>query len=87
MQNMNKISLLSCFCALNLVRWSFLFLYFFQSSFAEDMMQEAQIVQQDFLQNSIYTGKRYEITNREVTATGLLLATLNPYFMVFIALI
>ena len=58
----------------------FLFLYFFQSSFAEDMMQEAQIVQQDFLQNSIYTGKRYEITNREVTATGLLLAIPESIF-------
>ena len=58
----------------------FLFLYFFQSSFAEDMMKEAQIVQQDFLQNSIYTGKRYEITNREVTSTGLLFAIPESIF-------
>ena len=43
-------------------------------------MQEAQIIQQDFLQNSIYTGKRYEITNREVTPTGLLLAIPESIF-------
>ena len=52
----------------------FAFLYFFQSTFAEDMIKEAQVVQQDFLQNSIYTGRRYEISNTEVSPAGLLAA-------------
>ena len=58
----------------------FAFFYFFQSNFAADMVNEAQIVQQDFLQNSIYTGKRYEISNREVSPTGLLLAVPESIF-------
>ena len=50
----------------------FIFLYFFQSSFAEEMVREAQVVQQDFLQNSTYKGKRYEISNADATPSGLL---------------
>ena len=50
----------------------FLFLYFFQSSFAESMVKEAQVVQQDFLQNPTYTGKRYEISNTDASPIGLL---------------
>ena len=58
----------------------FLFLYFFQSTFAENMIKEAQVVQQDFLQNSTYTGKRYEITNTEVSPAGLLAAVPESIF-------
>ncbi len=58
----------------------FAFLYFFQSAFAEDMIKEAQVVQQDFLQNSTYTGKRYEISNTEVSPTGLLAAIPESVF-------
>ncbi len=58
----------------------FAFLYFFQSTFAEDMIKEAQVVQQDFLQNSIYTGRRYEISNTEVSPTGLLAAIPESVF-------
>ena len=58
----------------------FAFLYFFQSTFAEDMVKEAQVVQQDFLQNSIYTGKRYEISNTEVSPVGLLAAVPESIF-------
>ena len=58
----------------------FLFLYFFQSSFAENMIKEAQVVQQDFLQNSTYTGKRYELTNTEVSPAGLLAAIPESIF-------
>ena len=50
----------------------FLFLYFFQSSFAESMVKEAQVVQQDFLQNPTYTGKRYDISNTDASPIGLL---------------
>ena len=58
----------------------FAFLFFFQSTFAEDMIKEAQVVQQDFLQNSIYTGKRYEISNTEVSPAGLLAAIPESIF-------
>ena len=58
----------------------FAFLYFFQSTFAEDMIKEAQVVQQDFLQNSTYTGKRYEISNTEVSPAGLLAAIPESVF-------
>ena len=58
----------------------FAFLFFFQSTFAEDMIKEAQLVQQDFLQNSIYTGKRYEISNTEVSPAGLLAAIPESIF-------
>ena len=58
----------------------FAFLFFFQSTLAEDMIKEAQVVQQDFLQNSIYTGKRYEISNTEVSPAGLLAAIPESIF-------
>jgi len=58
----------------------FAFLYFFQSTFAESMIKEAQIVQQDFLSNPTYTGKRYEISNTEVSPAGLLLALPESIF-------
>ena len=58
----------------------FVFLFFFQSNFAEDMMREAQVVQQDFLQNSIYTGRRYAISNTEVSPSGLLAAVPESVF-------
>ncbi|MEJ6686118.1 MAG: hypothetical protein QNK70_02420 [Crocinitomicaceae bacterium] len=50
----------------------FLFLYFFQSSFAESIVKEAQVVQQDFLQNPTYIGKRYEFSNTDASPIGLL---------------
>ena len=58
----------------------FIFLYFFQSTFAEDMIKEAQVVQQDFLRNPTYTGKRYEISNTEVSPSGLLAAVPESIF-------
>ena len=58
----------------------FLFLFFFQSSFAESMVVEAQSVQQDFLQNPTYTGKRYEISNTDVSPLGLLSAVPESIF-------
>jgi hypothetical protein len=56
------------------------FLYFFQSTFAESMVSEAQVVQQDFLENETYTGKRYKVTSVEVSPTGLLLAAPESVF-------
>ena len=56
------------------------FLYFFQSTFAETMVSEAQVVQQDFLGNETYTGKRYEISNTDVSPVGLLLAVPESVF-------
>ena len=56
------------------------FLYFFQSTFAESMVSEAQTVQQDFLENETYTGKRYELSSAELSPTGLLLAVPESVF-------
>ena len=56
------------------------FLYFFQSTFAESMFSEAQVVQQDFLENEIYTGKRYELSSVDLSPTGLLLAVPESVF-------
>ena len=47
-----------------------IFLQFFASNFAEEMVTQAQVVQQDFKQNEIYTGKRYEITNTDASPAG-----------------
>jgi len=52
----------------------FVFLQFFASDFAENMVNEAQIVQQDFIKNETYTGKRYEISNTDASPQGLLKA-------------
>jgi len=57
-----------------------IFLYFFQSTFAENMVSEAQSVQQDFLENETYTGKRYEISSTDISPTGLLLAVPEAVF-------
>ena len=57
-----------------------IFLYFFQSTFAESMFSEAQVVQQDFLENEIYTGKRYELSSVDLSPTGLLLAVPESVF-------
>ena len=57
-----------------------IFLQFFASNFAEEMVSQAQVVQQDFTQNEIYTGKRYEITNTDASATGLLRAIPESIF-------
>lgn len=51
----------------------FLFL-FMGSDFAGEMLSEASIVQQDFIQNETYTGKRYEINTTDATPLGLLKA-------------
>jgi hypothetical protein len=56
------------------------FLYFFQSTFAERMVSEAQTVQQDFLENETYTGKRYELSSVDLSPTGLLLAVPESVF-------
>lgn len=52
----------------------FVFIQFFASNFAESMVSEAQIVQQDFIQNETYTGKRYELSNTDASPQGLLKA-------------
>ena len=57
-----------------------IFLYFFQSTFAESMISEAQVVQQDFLENETYTGKRYQISSTDLSPTGLLLAVPESVF-------
>jgi hypothetical protein len=44
------------------------------------MVSEAQSVQQDFLENETYTGRRYEITNTDVSAVGLLRAIPESIF-------
>ena len=56
------------------------FLYFFQSTFAESMVSEAQVVQQDFLENETYAGKRYELSSVDLSPTGLLLAVPESVF-------
>ena len=58
----------------------FIFLYFFQSSFAEGMVKEAQVVQQDFLQNQTYTGKRYSVSSTDESPIGLLKAIPESIF-------
>ena len=47
---------------------------FMGSDFAGEMLNEASIVQQDFIQNETYTGKRYEINTTDATPLGLLKA-------------
>jgi hypothetical protein len=50
----------------------FLFLQFFSSDFASEMVAEAELVQLDFTQNETYTGKRYEIVNTDASPAGLI---------------
>ena len=57
-----------------------LFLQFFASNFAEEMVTQAQVVQQDFTQNEIYTGKRYELANTDASPGGLLRAIPESVF-------
>ena len=53
---------------------------FFASNFADEMVTEAQVVQQDFTKNEIYTGKRYEIVNTDASPSGLLRAIPESVF-------
>ncbi len=53
---------------------SFLFFLFLSSGFAEDLVKEAKLVQDDFTNNAIYTGKRYNLDNTDPSPTGLLSA-------------
>ena len=57
-----------------------IFLQFFASNFAEEMVTQAQVVQQDFTQNETYTGKRYEIANTDASPLGLLRAIPESVF-------
>ena len=57
-----------------------LFLQFFASNFADEMVTQAQVVQQDFTQNETYTGKRYEIANTDASPAGLLRAIPESVF-------
>jgi hypothetical protein len=50
------------------------FFLFLRSGFANELVSEAQIVQQDFKNNVTYTGKRYEINTTDASPTGLLRA-------------
>ena len=58
----------------------FLFLQFFASDFASEMVAEAELVQLDFTGNETYTGKRYEISNTDATPSGLLRAVPESVF-------
>jgi hypothetical protein len=51
-----------------------LFFLFLRSGFANKLVSEAQIVQQDFKNNVNYTGKRYEINTSDASPAGLLRA-------------
>ena len=57
-----------------------IFLQFFASNFADEMVTQAQVVQQDFTQNETYTGKRYEIANTDASPAGLLRAIPESVF-------
>ena len=57
-----------------------IFLQFFASNFADEMVTQAQVVQQDFTKNEIYTGKRYEIVNTDASPSGLLRAIPESVF-------
>jgi len=48
------------------------FLIFLGSGFASELVNEAQIIQQDFQNNPTYTGKRYEVNTTDASPTGLL---------------
>ena len=50
------------------------FLIFLGSGFASELVNEAQIVQQDFQNNPTYTGKRYEVNTTDASPSGLLKA-------------
>jgi len=52
----------------------FLFLQFFASDFASEMVAEAELVQLDFTGNETYQGKRYEISNTDASPVGLIRA-------------
>ena len=56
------------------------FLQFFASNFASEMVAEAELVQLDFTQNETYTGKRYEIANTDASPAGLLRAIPESVF-------
>ena len=57
-----------------------IFLQFFASNFAAEMVAEAESVQLDFTQNETYTGKRYEIANTDASPVGLLRAIPESVF-------
>ena len=57
-----------------------IFLQFFASNFAAEMVAEAELVQLDFTQNETYTGKRYEIANTDASPVGLLRAIPESVF-------
>ncbi|MDC0302249.1 hypothetical protein OAL39_00940 [bacterium] len=58
----------------------FLFVQFFSSSFSAEMVAEAELVQSDFTENKIYTGKRYEISNTDASPAGLIRAIPESVF-------
>ena len=58
----------------------FLFLQFFASDFASEMVAEAEPVQLDFTGNETYTGKRYEISNTDASPAGLVKAVPESIF-------
>lgn len=50
------------------------FLTFFSSSYVAKLAEEASVVQNDFKNNSTYTGKKYDIGTIDGTPTGMLMA-------------
>ena len=60
--------------------WNYYFLSVFCFEFAEEMVTQAQVVQQDFTKNEIYKGKRYEIVNTDASS-GLLRAIPESKFL------
>ena len=62
--------------------------FFLRSGYAADMLKEAAVLQQDFTNNELYTGKRYEINTSDYSFTGALKtfpnATLTAFYRPFI---
>lgn len=50
------------------------FIFISSSSYLQELSQEASVIQQDFSQNSSYTGKRYELDITDSSPTGMLRA-------------
>lgn len=62
--------------------------FFLRSGYAADMLEEASVLQKDFTNNELYTGKRYEINTSDYSITGVLKtfpnATLTSFYRPFI---
>ena len=50
----------------------FIIFMFFKSTALTNLITEANIIQQDFVNNEVYTGKKYELISSDVSPIGLL---------------